>query len=210
LAKAADAGGGGVSAMIDRDAFADLLAGRRQTIILGADRQPRQLLSGAFDPLHDGHRQMARLAQLRSGQPTAFELSLTNVDKPPLSWEQANRRAGQFGPAETLVLTNAPRFVEKAAAVTEVRFVVGLDTILRVADPRYWGSPAEHRRQLELLASRTRGFLVFGRLLRGRFQTLHDIQLPPVLQRLCEPVDEASFRMDISSTQLRKSQAGGL
>jgi hypothetical protein len=192
--------------MVDRDAFAELLQGRRPAIILGPQRQPRLLLCGAFDPLHEGHRQMARCARSLSGEPAAFELSLTNVDKPSLSWEQARHRVLQFAAEDTVVLTNAPRFVDKLAAFSQPRFVVGLDTILRLADPRYCRGPDEHQRQLRQLARHSRGFLVFGRLHAGRFQTLHDIRLPGRLRQLCTAVDEAGFRIDISSSELRNSQ----
>ena len=41
---------------------------------------PPALLPGSFNPLHLGHREMLAVA----GRPAAYELSVTNVDKPPL------------------------------------------------------------------------------------------------------------------------------
>ncbi|HND56251.1 MAG TPA: hypothetical protein PLV92_27730, partial [Pirellulaceae bacterium] len=72
-------------------AWRELLAGR-----LGAVRwdggspdrssTPRLVFPGAFNPLHDGHRHMAKWASDHLGQPVAFELSIENVDKPPLDF----------------------------------------------------------------------------------------------------------------------------
>jgi hypothetical protein len=46
-------------------------------------------------------------------------------------------------------------------------------------------------------------FLVFGRLLAAGFQTLSQLDLPPSLAEICDPVDATRFRVDLSSTQLR-------
>jgi hypothetical protein len=50
-------------------------------------------------------------------------------------------------------------------------------------------------------------FLVFGRHLDGRFVTLDDISLPPLLRGICRAVPEADFRHDVSSTRLRRGEA---
>ena len=47
-------------------------------------------------------------------------------------------------------------------------------------------------------------FLVFGRLFDGAFQELDAQFLPAPLLDACSGVDEAEFRMDLSSTELRK------
>ena len=49
-------------------------------------------------------------------------------------------------------------------------------------------------------------FLVFGRLFDGRFQELGDRALPACLADACTAVDEAEFRMDLSSTRIRSSR----
>ena len=52
------------------------------------------VLAGSFDPLHDGHEGLAATAARLLGQPVTFELSITNVDKPPLGVAEVRRRAG--------------------------------------------------------------------------------------------------------------------
>src|SRR5690606_9001569 len=105
---------------------------------------------------------------------------------------------------ETVVLSCAPTFVEKAALFPGATFLVGTDTLERIAEPRYYGNnfPSMLRavEQISLAGCR---FLVFGRALGGDFKSLDDLNLPPSLALLCEEVPEHEFRQDISSTQLR-------
>ncbi len=165
---------------------------------------PRTLFPGAFHPRHDGHLQMAALAQARLGRTVEYELSIANVDKPPLDYTEMALRRRQFRDDEALWFTHAPTFVEKSAIFPGATFVVGADTAVRIADPRYYGSVPARDAALELLAARGCRFLVFGRLHEGRFETMADLVLPPVLAAICDGVPESEFRIDLSSTELRQ------
>lgn len=168
--------------------------------------QETALLPGAFNPVHEGHRTMARLAAERLGRPVAYELSVFNVDKPPLNYADLRDRLKAFGPEESVMLTHAPRFTDKAELFPRRTFVVGADTILRVGDVRYYGDSRGARdAALTRLGEREVEFLVFGRLREDRFETLADLNLPPALTQLCDGVSEAEFRSDLSSTALRRA-----
>ena len=68
-------------------------------------------------------------------------------------------------------------------------------------------SDAERERivaEITLLGCR---FLVFGRAVDGKFQTLDDVTIPESLRRISMGVPEAEFRDDVSSTELRKYQS---
>ena len=54
------------------------------------------IFTGAFDPLHEGHLLMARIAEEIAERPVAYEISVTNVDKPQLDYLEMRNRAGQF------------------------------------------------------------------------------------------------------------------
>ena len=136
----------------------------------------------------------------------AFELSIRNVDKPTLDYTEIARRLQQF--TRPVWLTRLPTFVEKARCFPGARFVVGVDTLVRIADARYYGGDAEQRDQaITEMRELGAGFLVYGRRMNGRFLVLEDLDIPAALQALCTGVAESEFRNDVSSTALRG--AGG-
>ena len=101
-------------------------------------------------------------------------------------------------------LTRLSSFVEKAKRFPGATFIVGVDTLVRIADPRYYGGEAGLHRALAALADRKARFLVFGRTLNAAFQGLAEVELPPALRQMCLAVSEAEFRADVSSTALRQ------
>jgi len=168
--------------------------------------QPAVVFPGAFNPLHEGHREIADIAQEELGGRLAFELSLTNVDKPPLDYLEIRSRLATFDPADPIWLTRAPTFREKARLFPGATFVVGADTMARVADPRYYEGSADRDRAIQEIASVGCRFLVFGRTVGEQFRTLDDLELPTALARLCDAISESRFRRDVSSTELRERE----
>jgi hypothetical protein len=169
---------------------------------------PALLVSGAFNPLHEGHLGMAAAAARLTGRPAAFELSILNVDKPPLSGEEIRRRLHQLVWRAPVWLTRAPTFVEKAVRFPGAIFVVGADTAARIVAPRYYGGREDQMAQAlaQLRAAGCR-FLVAGRVdASGRCVRLSDLAMPAAHADLFQEIPEAEFRLDISSTQLRARQ----
>ena len=134
----------------------ELLAGSRQLIPLeaAAHEPPRAVLSGAFNPLHEGHRRMAEIAAGILGARVAFEISIANVDKLPLDFIDVDERSRQFAAEQNLFLSRAPTFVEKARLFPGATFVVGADTMERIGQPRYYGGqPAAMQAALAEIAA---------------------------------------------------------
>ncbi|MCE2404653.1 MAG: hypothetical protein J4F43_05785 [Dehalococcoidia bacterium] len=165
---------------------------------------PGAVLAGSFRPLHDGHTELASVAAETLGMPVTFELSVTNVDKPPLQGREVLRRVRQFGDVGPVVLTRAPTFREKAELLPGCTFVIGWDTAVRLVHPRYYG---DDPRAMVLALSRIRDlgcrFLVAGRTDGDTFRTVEDVAVPPELAGLLEGLPESRFRKDVSSTELR-------
>jgi nicotinamide mononucleotide (NMN) deamidase PncC len=166
---------------------------------------PRAVLSGSFNPLHAGHLGLAQVASRRLGTPVAFELSVTNVDKPPLGEEEVTRRLRQFASPYIVELTRAPTFREKARLFPGTTFVVGADTAERIVRPRYYAnSEATMREALDEIAALGCRFLVAGRADdAGQFTTLGEASIPPRYRGLFSAIPETDFRIDLSSTRLR-------
>lgn len=167
----------------------------------------RLLVPGSFNPLHEGHRQMVRIAEERTGFKAALELSIGNVDKAPLDYQEIADRLskGQETLDRPFWLTHAPTFAEKAALFPGATFVVGADTVVRIAEGKYYSDPAARQDALGFLGDQNIRFLVFGRLMGDRFCTLESLVLPSALSQLCEGVSESEFRTDVSSSQIRSS-----
>jgi len=164
------------------------------------------LLSGAFNPLHAGHRQLVRVAAGKLQQKIYFELPLVNAEKAPLiELDEVRRRVSQFAGFAPVVLTRAPLFSQKARLFPNSVFILGVDTVARLAQPRFYhNDPAEMRASFETVRRAGCRFLVAGRRAGDRFLTLEGIDLPDEYRQLFEQISENEFRVDISSTVIRQ------
>ncbi len=162
------------------------------------------VISGSFNPRHSGHEQLARVAVDLLNQPVAFELSVTNVDKPELELTEVRRRIEQFEGRSSLIATRAPVFYEKARLMPGCTFIIGFDTLVRLVDPKYYGGSQANMFSAFLeMKSLGCSFLVAGRVHDAGFQTLVDVDLPADLTDMFTPIPESLFREDISSTEIR-------
>lgn len=99
---------------------------------------------GSFDPCHRNHMFMAKQASKKLDEPVYFEISLTNVDKPPIDFISLSQRLDSLKEYKDeafmggVCLTSAPLFLQKAALFPNSTFIVGADTINRIFDAKYY------------------------------------------------------------------------
>jgi hypothetical protein len=189
-----------------------LLAGELDRVTVQPDGQmllsapqPSLLFPGSFNPMHEGHVLLARVAEELTQQPLAFEISVTNVDKPPLAAETVRHRLAQFAWKWPVELTRSPTFVEKSRLFPGTMFVVGADTAERLFAPKYYGDDeARMHMALEEIANCGCRFLVAARIdAAGRIRTLNDIPVPRRYADLFTEIPEHRFRLDTSSSEIR-------
>jgi nicotinamide mononucleotide (NMN) deamidase PncC len=181
---------------------------------VGAERG--LLLPGAFNPVHQGHCNLLKVAEEITGLRGIFELSCANVDKPDILEEEILRRAAAIRDIP-VALTHAPRFVQKAQLFQKTTFVLGYDTAERLiayAKPGEWELFQTLDPSVASEAPQQRGndrrewqpkFLIAGRHHAGSFRCLENMNLPAGFEPLFVGIPESKFREDISSTELRNT-----
>jgi nicotinic acid mononucleotide adenylyltransferase len=194
------------------DAIDQLLAGEIDRVTAQPDGQmtlsaprPLMLLPGSFNPMHAGHRLLARVAEEIRQQPVTFEISVTNVDKPPLVGATVRHRLTQFAWKSPVELTRAPTFIEKSRLFPRTTFVIGADTAERLVAPKYYGDDElRMHAALEEIGRSGGNFMVAVRIdAAGRVRALRDISMPRRYADLFTEIPEHRFRFDISSSEIR-------
>jgi nicotinic acid mononucleotide adenylyltransferase len=194
------------------DAIDRLVAGELARVTAQPDGQmmlsaptPLALMPGSFNPVHSGHLSLARVAEEIRQLPVAFEISVTNVDKPPLTGETVRQRITQFAWKSPVELTRAPTFLEKSRLFPGTTFVIGADTAERLVAPKYYGDDeVQMHAALEEIGRSGASFLVAVRVdSAARVRALRDIQVPRRHADLFSEIPEHRFRQDTSSSEIR-------
>lgn len=164
------------------------------------------ILSGSFDPCHRKHIEMAKIASEKYGVPVHFEISLTNVDKPPMDYISLEDRISSIQECYDpefmgdVFVTNTPLFAQKANIFPESTFILGADTMERLFNAKYYRPQDTTQSLYRHFKEKGIDFLVFNR--KGA-----EINISPEVRDIITIVPENEYIDDgISSTQIRIEQ----
>lgn len=168
--------------------------GHRET---GIDAPNTVLLSGNFNPIHVGHKMMAARVEEVTRKTVAYEMCVTPPHKARIPAAEALLRVARAD--RSVVLSEAPLYLDKARKWPGAGFIVGADALARMLDPQ-WG-PAVVEMLEEFGALETQ-FHVFGRTVDRAFVSGYEVckALAPRYDYLFRTYDG---QWDVSSTKLR-------
>ena len=187
---------------LNKQNFEDLIKGKK-SFLSSLDTLPKAIFSGSFNPLHQGHKTMHDHARKVLNTDIFFEVCIQNADKPALNYEEVTNVIDQFNSSDNWLLTKVGKFTEKAMLFPNSTFILGIDTLARVVNEKFYLNKDQMLVELEIFNSNNNNFLVFGREVEGSFISLQDINIPKHINSRFAEVAEQDFRLDISSSSLR-------
>ena len=158
------------------------------------------ILSGSFNPLHNGHIKLLEAAKNMTKLEPFFEISISNVDKRNISLEDLNSRISQFYNIGKILITNSATFEDKSNLFKKSIFAIGYDTAVRILDNKYYEK--DIKESLSNIKKNECSFLVTGRKINGKYKYLNDLEIEEY-KGLFSIIPEENFRLDISSTEIR-------
>ncbi|MBP1908655.1 hypothetical protein [Methanolobus bombayensis] len=174
-----------------------------------SSNEPGIIMSGSFNPCHKNHVEMAMIASEKYNMPVDFEISLANVDKPPVDYISLKERLESVrncmqdmkkGASGNIHLSNSPLFADKAVLFPGSVFLIGTDTLNRLFNVNYYRKGEDMQSLIEHFKKHNIRFLVFR---RKNADICEDFDIPDI----CEIVSYDCYADDgTSSTKIRNER----
>lgn len=166
------------------------------------------LMSGAFNPPHEGHFGMAKSALDKYNRRVVFEITAEPPHKDALTVQDMLQRAKNLQGYDRIFTRKLPLYLDKAKAFPGMPIVMGADAMVRLFDPK-WGKSVPEL--IEEFADTNTTFYVAERLIDGApvyYENIIELISTQLnddqLDLAYEMIRELPGRWNISSTELRK------
>jgi hypothetical protein len=174
--------------------------------IFHEDIENSVILSGSFNPVHDGHMKLLNYSSEKLKMNKYYEISLSNVDKDDIQIEELIKRIKKFNTDEKIIISKSSKFIHKSKIFPKSCFIVGYDTAIRILDPSYLSSGESLDDLFNALGKNSCTFLVAGRIdaTGSIFENLELNNLDFKYKDYFKIISEKDFRVDVSSTDMRR------
>ena len=161
------------------------------------------LMSGAYNPPHEGHFGIANQVWEDFAHKTVFEITAEPPHKDGLSIQEMLKRAKSLKGYDALFTRKEPFYLDKARKFPGMPLVMGADAMLRMLDPKWGLNIIEMFKEFKRLGTK---LYVSGRSVNGVITCNKDIlktvssELTPLYIEMTETV---TGHWDLSSTEIR-------
>lgn len=162
------------------------------------------IMSGAYNPPHEGHFGVANMVEDDYGGKVVFEITEDPPHKDKLSIQDLLKRAKNLQGYDRLFTNNVPLYIDKARAYPNIPIIMGADAMVRMLDTKWGVDPEACLKEFTKLGTT---FYISGREIDGKFISRFDIanSLPYNLQQLFTAITKpVAGHWNFSSTEIRK------